>query len=84
MKRLMDQQAAIQKQAYVARIYLAPESAEQLKRELTDVRAKWETAVARPRTEQSRQTVYSNLQILGALAVAVSPDPIRHIHRPIA
>lgn len=82
MRCLMDEQATVQKQAYVARIYLAPEAASRLKRELRSMNALWETAVARPRTLESIHVLQGNLTALGRLALNASPNNIRHIPLP--
>lgn len=76
-KSLLAQHRALQSQAYVARLYMAPRAVQDLRRNLAEVQADWDEAVQRPRSPESAKSLRENIQFIGGMAVGHSPNAIR-------
>lgn len=68
----LEEMRQIQSQPYLARIYMSPRALERLQKRLADVRAEWNQALARERSDLSRDQVVWSLGTVGLLAMARS------------
>jgi hypothetical protein len=74
---VLAQHRALQSQAYVARIYLTPDTVQSLRQSMTRVQEAWEEAIQLPRTAESAAILRENMRFIGGMAIGHTPNAIR-------
>ena len=77
---MLEQQRAIQGQAYVARVHLAPKAIDRLKSKIDVVREKWSKAMSAERIPEDPERFREKLHTIGMIAVSGSANIIRTKH----